>query len=206
MGRAMDGVLPGLPRMNKLALLEHLDAEILGFQFATALPHLIDAQYWVAMWERHGAGRTITYPYPDRSGYARGLAEVLDATRLSEIALSRRGDLLLNYNATQMRAAVNSTYEVVVDYAYNSGQMPMLRAAPWYGFLVVARHAVSHANGLTGILRRWPDRLSKEGVVAVNWRSRTIDQSAIGQLIEFSPAETMRLMLDVYQHVEERFA
>ena len=101
-----------------------------------------------------------------------------------------RQSLFDEYEKSLKRSLLSETHEVICNYCEETDQFSVYKAQAWYEFVRVIRNTISHKDG--GILRKWPDKRVK----IAEWRTRTLVPSMVGQAIDFTPFEALRLVED----------
>lgn len=102
--------------------------------------------------------------------------------------------LVEEYENGLKRALLSEGHEVILAYCEATNQFSLYKTQPWFQFARIIRNVVSHKDG--GILRTWPQDLTKAGVATVAWRTRTLDASMVGKPIEFTHHEALQLFKD----------
>lgn len=118
--------------------------------------------------------------------------------------LSRPKDrkiLLEEYENCLKRAVMSEGHELILWYCEETNQFKKYKSEPWFQFARIIRNVVSHKQG--GILRNWPNDLSKKSINNAVWRSRSIDSTMIGSHILFSHQEVIQLFKDQLDFVSK---
>jgi hypothetical protein len=101
-----------------------------------------------------------------------------------------RQSLFDEYEKSLKRSLLRESHELICNYCEKTGQFSIYKTQPWYGFARIIRNTISHKDG--GVMHKWPD----DKVKIAKWRTRTLESSMVGQAIEFTPFEALRLVQD----------
>lgn len=112
--------------------------------------------------------------------------------------------LVEEYENGLKRALLREGHEVILAYCEATNQFSLYKAQPWFQFARIIRNVVSHKEG--GILRTWPPDLTRAGITAVAWRTRTLDTSMVGKPIEFTHHEALQLFTDQMDFAQSKLA
>jgi hypothetical protein len=101
-----------------------------------------------------------------------------------------RQSLFDEYEKSLKRSLLSESHDVICNYCEETAQFSVYKAQAWFEFARIIRNTTSHKDG--GILHQWPDKRVK----IAKWRTRTLDPSMVGQAIDFTPYEALRLAQD----------
>ena len=118
-----------------------------------------------------------------------------------EASLARQN---VNFRKCQLRALLAESHETILHYCEESSQIPLYKAQLWFQYARIVRNIASHKCG--GVLRKWPDDLSKRRIRQVTWRHRTLSQSMVGTELVITAPEILRLHYDQREFVQNTLA
>ena len=99
---------------------------------------------------------------------------------------------LKGFLTSQIRALIKESFEVIKNYCDITNQDSKFKAEPWYHFARIIRNCLSHNF-------KFEFRRYDKSLLPVTWKSRTIDASMDGKLLElkfFGCVETWELFME----------
>lgn len=171
--------------MKKGELLSALSNTLQNFVLGILLTQCMPEEKWTSLTQ---GGIRIDWPngtffHADRNW----VSDVLGKHQNRIIAI---GEL----EKSLKRALLREGHELILLYCEETNQVGKYKAEPWFQFARIIRNVVSHKQG--GILREWPKDLQKKGISSASWRSRIIEETNVGQEIQFTHQEALQLMTD----------
>lgn len=82
------------------------------------------------------------------------------------------------FSTMLLRNLTQESLENLRDYCETTGQTSVMTAQPWYQFARMMRNALAHHY-------EWHFNNYDKSILPVSWRSKTIDLSMDGQLVDF---------------------